>query len=193
MPDTRMLLLRPAKKTAIALQTSPLRQALYYSPPALKGMPGPYMLPLRQAKKTAIALETSFLKQGLHYSHLLPPAPKVMLELRMLLLLLPEITVSGTETLTTKQPLYIAEVILDLRMLPLLPPEITVFAMETLTAEQTLLTAEVMLDLHMLLLLPPEITVFAMETLTAKQILHKPKSISVVSQPRIYRINKLNI
>ena len=40
-------------------------------------------------------------------------------------------------------------------------------------------------DLRMLPLLPPEITVFAMETLTAKQILHKPKSISVVSQPRI--------
>ena len=127
------------------------------------------------------------MKQGLYHSHLLPPAPEVMPELRMLPLLLPEITVSGTETLTVKQPLHIAEVMLDLRMLLLLPPEITAFAIETLTAEQTLLIAEVMLDLHMLLLLPPEITVFAMETLTAEQILHKPKSISVVSQPRLYK------
>ena len=56
--------------------------------------------------------------------------------------------------------------------------------MENLKGEQGLLAAEVMLDLRMLPLLPPEITVLAMETLTAEQTLHKPKSISVVSQPR---------
>ena len=65
--------------------------------------------------------------------------------------------------------------------------------MENLRGKQGLLTAEVMLDLRMLLLLPPEITVLAMETLTAEQTLHKPKSISVVSQPRNYYVSILRI
>ena len=44
----------------------------------------------------------------------------------------------------------------------------------------------------MFLLLLPEITVLVIETLTTKQILHKPKSISVVSQPRILLNNFRN-
>ena len=56
MPDTRMPLLRPAKKTAIALETLPLKQALYRLPPVFEGMPGPRILPLRQARNTPIIL-----------------------------------------------------------------------------------------------------------------------------------------
>ena len=81
MPDTRMPLLRPAKKTAIALETSPLKQALHRLPPVLERMPGPHMLPLRQARNTAIALETSPLKQALYR---LPPELKGMPGPRML-------------------------------------------------------------------------------------------------------------
>ena len=58
------------------------------------------MLPLRQAKNTAGLLQTSPLRQGLPY---LPPQAEVMLDLRMLPLLSPEITVFATETLTAKQ------------------------------------------------------------------------------------------
>ena len=61
-----------------------------------------------------------------------------MPDLRILLLLPPEITAFATEILTTKQTLLAAEVMLDLHMPLLLPPEITVFAMENLTAKQAL-------------------------------------------------------
>ena len=56
----------------MVLQTSPLKQALYYLPPELKGMPGPRMLLLRQARKTVIALEISPCGQYLYYLLLTP-------------------------------------------------------------------------------------------------------------------------
>ena len=82
MPGFRVLPLRQATNTAIALETSLLRQPLHYLTPSLKGMPGPRILPLRQARKTAIASETSPLRQTLH--HLLPalegmPGPSILL------------------------------------------------------------------------------------------------------------------
>ena len=72
MPGPRILLLRQARNTVIALQTSSLKQALYRLPPALKGIPGPRMLLLRQARNTVIALETLPLRQTLHHLPLTP-------------------------------------------------------------------------------------------------------------------------
>ena len=47
MPNTRMPLLRPAKKTAITLKTLLLKQALYRLSPVFEGMPRPRILLLR--------------------------------------------------------------------------------------------------------------------------------------------------
>ena len=79
-------------------------------------MPGPRILLLRQARNTAIALETLPLRQTLYY---LPPAPKVIPDLRMLRRLLPEITVFITETLRYKQTLLTYKGMRDTRI-PLL-------------------------------------------------------------------------
>ena len=65
MPDPYVLPLRQARKTAIALETSPLKQALYPLAPVFEGMPGPRILLLRQAKNTAVRSENRSSKQGL--------------------------------------------------------------------------------------------------------------------------------